>query len=87
MCFLVLLLLFSSRAIAVLWWIIDTDRWASAFNSVAWPILGILLMPWTTIMWVAVAPNGTLAGYDWVWLALGVLFDVSSYGSGGLRRR
>jgi hypothetical protein len=87
MCFVFVLLLFSPRIAALFWWLIDSDRWENAFSSVAWPILGILFLPWTTIMFVSVAPFGNVSGTDWIFLTFGLLFDLLSYGGGGYRRR
>jgi len=38
-------------------------------------------------MFVAVAPFGNVAGWDWVWLGFAVLADVVSYGSSGYGNR
>ena len=83
MCFFLILLLFSPRIAAVFWWLIEPNRWESAFSSVIWPILGILFLPWTTLMFVAVAPFGNVAGVDWMWLGFGFLADLMSYASNG----
>ena len=47
------------------------------------------IVPWTTLMYVLVAPGG-LNGLDFLWLALAVILDIASYSSGGVygkRRR
>jgi hypothetical protein len=45
------------RFALILWWIFDSGRFSDAFNSIAWPILGIIFMPWTTLMY--------LIAYSW----------------------
>jgi len=40
--------------------------------------LGFLLAPWTTLMYVVVAPAG-IDGFDWFWIGLAVLADLASY--------
>jgi hypothetical protein len=88
MCLVAIMLLFSARAADVLWWILEPNRWDRAFDgSWVWPVLGIIFLPWTTLMWVLVAPTGNPAGFDWFLLALAVFFDVFSYAGGGYTNR
>jgi len=88
MCLFFGLLLFGPRLAGVLWWIFEPVRWDATFDGVIVPILGLLFLPWTTVMYVLVAPRG-VNGFDYVWLGLAVLADVLSYLGGGLfgRRR
>ena len=79
MCLFLLLILFGPRLAGVFWWIAAPARWDHAFKGWGWPVLGLLLLPWTTIMFVAVAPYGNVDGADWVWLALGVAADLLSH--------
>lgn len=69
------------RFALLLWWLFG-DRVDAAFDSWIWPLLGLLLLPWTTLfyllMWSAV---GGVSGAEWLFVALGVLFDLASYGS------
>lgn len=76
MCLFLILLAFSPRLAAAFWWIFQPDRWESAFSSWVWPVLGIIFMPWTTIMWVTVAPFGNVHGTDWLWLIIGFMLDM-----------
>lgn len=77
-CGLAILALFGPRALAILWWIFDTARFNLAFDSVIWPVLGIVFLPWTTIIYLLVFPGG-ITGFDWLWITLAVLLDISSY--------
>ena len=58
-----------------------------AFDSFIWPVLGFIFLPWTTLMWVAVAPFGNVEGWDWAWLALGLLGDFLALSSSFAGRR
>ena len=86
-CFFTTLVLFGPRLAILIWWLVQPARWygtaASAFDSWFWPILGLIFLPWTTIMYVLVFPGG-IVGFDWLWLGLGLLADIASY-SGGVR--
>lgn len=87
MCLFFLVLLCGPRAGVLFWWLVNPDRWDTAFSSAVWPVLGFVFLPWTTLMFVAVAPFGNVAGFDWVWLALAFVVDISSIASSGYGNR
>ena len=41
-------------------------------------LLGLVFLPWTTLMYVIVAVGG-VTGFDWVWIGLAVISDIVSY--------
>jgi hypothetical protein len=46
------------------------------------PILGIIFLPYTTVMYMLVwNPVGGIVGFDWVWLGLGFLLDLMKWAS------
>ncbi len=50
-------------------------------------ILGILFLPFTTIMWVLVWSSGSgVEGFDWFWVGLGFFFDLVSYAGSASKR-
>ena len=90
-CFFTTLLLFGPRLAAIVWWIINPVRWVgetnlSAFDSFIWPVLGIIFLPWTTLMYVIIFPGG-IEGLDWLWMGVAVFFDVAWYAGGGFGNR
>ena len=86
MCCLAALTVFiSARFAAFVWWIFDRDRWSIAFDSFLVGLIGFMLVPWLTLGWVLVSPDG-VNGFDWVVLALGLIFDLGSYSGGGYSR-
>jgi hypothetical protein len=88
MCLFLILLLFGPRSVIVIWWLLQPLRWEATFGSFIVPFLGFLILPWTTLMYVIVAPGG-LVGLDVLWMGLAVLADIASYTGGGVygRRR
>lgn len=87
MCCLITVLVFlGPRAGILVWWLIDQARWQLAFDNFLWPLLGFIFAPWTTLMYVIVFPFG-VTGFDWVWLALGVIADISWWAGAAGRRR
>jgi hypothetical protein len=84
--YLVLLVLAVPRVAAFGWWLAAPDRWDVTFRSVVVPLIGILLLPWTTLMFVVVAPSGHVELTDWWWLMAGVAADVIPLASSAISR-
>jgi hypothetical protein len=85
-CLFTALLLLGPRAAILVWWLIEPVRWNATFDTFLWPLLGFLFLPWTTLAYVAVYPAG-IDGFDYLFLGLGLLFDLSSYFGGGYSNR
>jgi hypothetical protein len=85
-CFITTLILLGPRIAALVWWLFWPAKWTLAFGgSILWPILGIIFAPWTLLMYVIVFP---VAGFwNWLFLILAILADVSSYVGGGVGNR
>ena len=46
------------------------------------PLLGIIFLPYTTVMYMlAWSVPGGVTGWDWLWVALGVLLDIMKWSS------
>jgi len=87
-CFFTVLLFLGPRAGILIWWLINPLLWQGTFSSFLWPLLGFIFLPWTTLMYVLVAPLGSgIVGFDWVWLGLAVLADISMWAGGGFGNR
>jgi hypothetical protein len=89
MCFFVAFFALGPRFFMLLWWLLFPGRWEATFDSAFWPILGFVFLPWTTLMYVAVAPFGGVNGVDWFLLVFAFLCDMLGFSGGGLfaRRR
>ena len=80
-CLFALLAGFFPRIAAILIWLARPAMWSAAFNG-GWliPLLGVIFLPFTTIMYVILwSPTG-LTGLDWLWLVLAVVLDLMHYG-------
>ena len=86
MCFFLTLLFLGPRAVLLLWWLIYPAAWNLVFDSFLLPLLGILFVPWTTLMFVLVGQGG-ITGIEWLWMGLAVAADVFSYAGGGIGGR
>ena len=90
-CLGALLLGGAPRVALLLWWFVDPIRvyaafhgWSTTFGSFSapiwiWPLVGFLLLPWTTIAYIFVSPGG-ISTLEWVVLALALLLDLSAHG-------
>jgi succinate dehydrogenase/fumarate reductase cytochrome b subunit len=85
-CLIAALFAFGPRAAILVWWLIEPVRWNAAFDTFLWPLVGFLVAPWTTLMYVAVLPGG-INGFDYVWLGFGIAFDLFSWSSGAYTNR
>lgn len=74
-CLLAFGLSVAPRLFLVLAWFFS-ERW-----QVVWqgeflvPLLGIILLPYTTIMYMLVWTVNGIEGWDWMWIGLGLLLD------------
>ena len=77
-CLFVLITMLSPRlGIIVLW--LFTDYVTRVFDSWIWPLLGLIVLPWTTLMYILVAaPAGGITFWGWMMVGLGFILDLSS---------
>ena len=85
-CFFTTLLFLGPRAAVLIWWLVRPVYYQVVFNSFIWPILGIIFAPWSTLMYLLVAPGGVF-GIDWLWMSLAILADLGTYAGGGYGNR
>jgi hypothetical protein len=85
-CIFTSLFLLGPRFAALIWWLINPLRFNAAFSTFIWPLLGIIFLPWTTLMYLVVFPAGII-GFDWLWLGLAVVADIGMYVGGGYGNR
>ena len=72
---------FAPRLVLIFMWIFGSRISIVFQDRIFLLILGIIFLPYTTIMFVLVwTPVTGVTGFDWVWLALGVLLDVMKWG-------
>ena len=88
MCCLALIAGFIGPRIALFVWWIFGDKVDAAFDTWVWPLLGLLLLPWTTLFYVIAwsFPEG-VHGADWLIVAIGVALDVMTYSARAAKSR
>jgi len=77
-CLIASAIAFAPRVMLVLAWIFS-DRWDVVWDTWIWPLLGIIFLPYTTIMaYLVWSPTG-FQGWDWMWIGLGVILDIMKW--------
>lgn len=85
-CLLAFTLAVAPRLVLILAWIFS-NRWDFVWNTWFWPLLGILFLPYTTVMYMLVWSPSGIVGFDWLWILLGVVMDVSKWSQIAANRR
>ena len=73
------------RLVLVLAWIFGS-RWDAVWGGdFLLPVLGILFLPYTTIMYLlawspAIGGGANIEGWDWMWIVMGLFLDVMKWG-------
>jgi len=86
-CFVLLFALISPRLALVATWLFSgvLER---AYDGWLVPVLGFVLLPWTTLAWAWMYKSqGTVEGLEWFLVGLAALLDLSSLAGSGRRRR
>ena len=87
-CLLAMFMGMFPRAGTLLLWLARPNYFSAAFGgSWFWPLLGIIFLPFSTLMYVLLwSPTG-LAGFDWFWLVLAVVLDIGHWTHTGYTNR
>ena len=60
----------------------------AAFSTWILPLLGIIFLPFATLMYVILyTPGVGLTGWDWFWVTIAALLDIGQLGSSAAKRR
>lgn len=59
----------------------------AAFGTFILPLLGIIFLPFTTLIYVIVyTPGVRLIGWEWFWVIFALLLDISHWGASYTQR-
>ncbi len=79
-CLLALMSAFAPRLVFLIIWIARPSYIDAVFDTFILPLLGLIFLPFATLMWVLLdAPPVGVRGFDWLWIGLSVLLDLSHY--------
>ncbi len=51
------------------------------------PLLGIIFVPYTTVMYMLVWTPTGVQGWDWLWIILGLFLDVTQWVQSAAHRK
>ena len=86
-CFFLSLVFFGPRLAFLIYWLIRPVYINAVFQTWIWPLLGLIFLPWTTLMWVIVYGANGIVGFDWLWIGLSLVADIATYSSGAYKRK
>lgn len=76
------------RLAVVLIWLARPTLFSAAFNDAwLWPLLGVMFVPLTTLMYVLLWSATGINGFDWFWLGLAFVLDLGGAASSGYANR
>jgi hypothetical protein len=69
-------------------WLARPALFSAAFGGAwLWPLLGVIFLPLTTLMYVLLWSSAGITGFDWFWLVLAFLLDLGGMASSGYANR
>ena len=78
---------FFPRIAVILIWLARPGLFEAAISSTLVALAGIVLLPFTTLMYVLLWTPAGLSGFDFVWLLLAFLIDLGGLFGSGLASR
>ncbi len=83
-CLIFLLALIGPRVALFFVWV-STNFVQRAFDGFFVPFLGLLFLPWTTLIYVLVYDGAGVSVLGWFFVALAFAADIGSYGASARR--
>lgn len=79
MCLFAILAGLFPRVAFAIYWIARPAQVSQAFDTVLWPLLGLIFLPFTTLMYTLLWGVGGLTGADWIWVGIAFVLDLGHY--------
>jgi hypothetical protein len=88
-CFFLVLMFLGPRFGFLVWWLVPAGQIKinQAFDGWFFPILGLIFLPWTTLVYTFVYGSNGLVGINWLWVGLALAADIATYTSGAYKRK
>ena len=78
-CLFVLMAAFAPRLLVIFIWIARPTYVDVVWDTWIFPLLGLIFLPFTTLIYLFLGAPPGLEGWDWLWIALAVVLDLSHY--------
>lgn len=80
MCLFAILAGLFPRFAFLIYWIARPNAVSAAFDTFIIPLLGLIFLPFTTLMYTILwTPGVGVTGSDWIWIGIAVLLDLGHY--------
>lgn len=86
-CLYVIIALISPRLLLFVLWLFTPYVQPNAFNTLLWPLLGLIFLPWTTLAVVWGYNSGGFGPLHIAAIVIGVFLDLGSFGGAERHRR
>ena len=86
-CLFALFSVFFPRLAVLFIWLARPGMFEAAIGSALVALLGIIALPFTTLVYVLLWTPIGLSGLDWLWVFLAFLLDISALGGSGYANR
>lgn len=77
-CLIALSVVFAPRLALIVMWFVS-PRVSAAFDTWIVPLLGVIFLPYTTIMYILTYSATGVVGWDWIWIGLGLVMDLMKW--------
>ena len=80
MCLFAILAGVAPRLAFAVYWIARPGVVEAVFGTFLWPLLGLIFLPFTTLMYTILwTPGIGVTGWDWLWIILGLFLDLTHW--------
>jgi hypothetical protein len=80
MCLFALLAGMFPRIAFAVYWIARPAAVDAAFDTFVLPLIGLIFLPFTTLMYVLLwTPGVGMTGSDWIWIGIAFVLDLGHY--------
>jgi hypothetical protein len=75
------------RLALFMFWILRPARVDAAFDTWIVPLLGLIFLPFATLMYVILhVPGVGMGGWEWFWIGVAALFDIFHWAASATQR-
>jgi hypothetical protein len=87
-CLFAVIAVLSPRLALALVWIFTNEVTKAFHGAIIWPLLGLIFLPFTTLIYCLVYATGTgVTGWGWLFVVIAFLVDMAAYGGSGYTNR
>lgn len=80
MCLFAILAGMFPRVAYAIYWLARPTAVSAAFGgNLIWPLLGLIFLPFTTLMYTILWSVTGFTGWDWIWIVIAFLLDLGHY--------